>query len=350
MKKALLTILFVFMLLCSAFGLFLMLPLAKEGTSWSNMPIFLGVVAGGLVLALVWWLAVGRSLKLALLGWIVVLPPIFAHGSTAISLVLARMEGQRLTETVRIAHYAESPITWPGFDGPVGLEIKLELAHASGIDAAILPPELRMGPELDVPGDRLSATRTSGSGYFKDTYLDHKVGDLTLLKVVLFQKVFVNPAAAKPIYKWNAYARFDASDTTLLTYHLLPGTVDYLPEPARICLDNRSSGVPLCAEGVKPASGCASRNITRVTEPIYAQGDDLSTIWMGVGANDMTADLSRQLTATLRRHSALQSNPAAWTAMQKRLEPAGLAKAGYDRCPAGDDSHTSFRICYCRGG
>jgi hypothetical protein len=69
---------------------------------------------------------------------------------------------------------------------------------------------------------------------------------------------------------------------------------------------------------------------------------------MAAGAYDMTADLSDPFTETLRKHAALQSNPADWRAIQKRLEPDGLAKAGYGLCPAGKDSHTNYRICYCK--
>ena len=62
----------------------------------------------------------------------------------------------------------------------------------------------------------------------------------------------------------------------------------------------------------------------------------------------MVADFSPQLTETLRRWSRLQGAPERWTAMQKRLEPEGLGRAGYDLCPPGPKSHTAYRICYCR--
>lgn len=348
MKKAFLAFLFVFLLACSAFFLLLALIYAKEGSSWSEVPTFVGVVFAGLVLAIVWWLCVGRSFKWALLGWAVLLPTVFAHSWMAVALMFARYEGDRLARTARIENYSEKPITWQGFDGPVGIEITLELHHATGLDAAILPPEIRMGADLDIPRDRLSATRTNGSGYFKDTYLERKVGDLTILKTVLFQKIFENPSAKNQHYKWNAFTAFDTSGTTRLVYHLLPGAVDYVPDRNRICIDSRSHGVPLCTAGEKPANGCASPNVRRITQPIYTDGQHLSSIWLGVGAYDMTADMSRQLTAALRRHSSLQSNPDAWTSMQKRLEPAGLAQAGYELCPAGDNSHTSARTCYCK--
>ena len=65
-------------------------------------------------------------------------------------------------------------------------------------------------------------------------------------------------------------------------------------------------------------------------------------------AADMVVDLGPVLTATLRGQSQLQGDPEAWTALQRRLEPAGLEAAGYSLCPAGEGSHTAFRTCYCR--
>lgn len=340
---------FLLLIACaSALGLFLMLPFAKEGSSWGDLPVFATVVGVALLLGLGWWLAVGRSLPKAAIGWLILSIPMIAHGGTIASLLLARYEGWRLADTVEIGSYQEKPVLWPGFDGPIGLEVSLELHHAAGIDALILPPEVRMGPGLEISQDKLSASQTSGSGYLKNSYLDQPVGDLTLLKTVLFQKVFENPAAENPNYKWLASRRFSQSEVTPLSYVLLPGTVDYLPDQNQICLNSRSYGVALCAKDQKPESGCASPNYSPVTDPIYSLGVDLSALWIAAGAYDMTADLSKKLDAVLRRESRLQGNPAAWTEIQKRLEPEGLAAAGYRLCAKGPDSHTAFRTCYCR--
>jgi len=347
--KTLFRIMLLISIICySVLGLFVLIPFAKEGSSWGDMPLFAGVIGAALALALIWWLAVGRSLPKALIGWAIVLPPLLAHGATVTSLAMARFEGQRLANTARIENYREQPIVWPGFDGPVGLEVSLELRHATGIDALILPPEIRMGPALDIALEYLSASRTGGSGYLKNYYLDEPAGDLTLLKAVLFQRVFENPGAKHPNYKWTAAVGFSDSDSTALTYFLLPGAVDYLPDRNQICLNSRSYGIVVCVKDQKPDTGCASPNHRRATEPVYSDGRVLSAIWMAAGAYDMTADLGAQFTAALRKHGGLQSNPADWRAIQKRLEPDSLVKAGYGLCPAGADSHTNYRTCYCK--
>ncbi len=350
MRTIALILLFVVLLCASALALFAALPFVKEGSSWGDLPLFAGVSVSAVGLGFLWWLAVGRSFKLALIGWTVLLVPMVVHGSIVASLVLARIEGQRLAKTVEINTYQEQSIFWPGFDGPVGLQITLSLRHAEGINATILPPEIRMGPKLDVSRDKLSASLTSGSGYLKNTYLEEPAGDLTLLKTVLFQKVFENAAAITPTYRFSAASRFANSGTTALTYFLLPGTVDYLPNVNRVCLNSRSFGIPACVGGQTPETGCAAPNAKRKSEPVYAEGHNLSAIWMAAGAYDMTADISEQLSAMMRQHSQLQAKPADWRSIQKRLEPSGLARAGYKLCPAGEDSHTRFRTCYCRSG
>ena len=350
MATAFRAVLLIAIALLSAAGLALWLPLGKEGASWSDLPIILGAAGGALFLGLVWWLAVGRGIGWAAIGWVILLPPLLAHGFTAVSLVIARVEGQSLARSVRLDGYREAPIIWPGFDGPIGIELTLELHHPKGTTAMILPPEIRMGPELRIARDALSASMTGGSGYLKNDYLETPAGNLTLLKPVLFQRVFESPAPQDPNYRWDSSVPFHPSERTRMTYFLLPGTVDYLPERDRICLSGQSFGIPLCAKDQKPESGCASPNYVRVTDPTYTEGADLSALWIAAGAHDLVADLSAVLTAALRQSSGLQAKPVEWTAMQKRLEPEGLARAGYRLCPAGDDSHTSFRTCYCRVG
>lgn len=348
MKTVLLVVLLVVLLCASALGLLVAFPFFKEGSSWGDMPVFASVAGAALLLAFVWWFAVGQSLRKALIGWTILFVPLFVHGSFIVSLIIARFEGEHLSKTIQIDNFRERSIVWPGFDGPIGLEVSLELHHANAISAMILAPEVRMGPELDIARDELSASLTNGSGYLKNSYLKKPVGDLTLLKPVLFQRVFENLSAEDPNYRWTSSVRFRRSNSTTVKYFLLPGTVDYLPNRNRICLNSQSYGVASCSKDQKPDTGCASSNYKRVTNPIYFEGRDLSALWVAAGANDMIIDMSKQLTTALRKHSRLQANPDDWTAIQKRLEPEGLTKAGYRLCPTGENSHTRFRTCYCK--
>jgi hypothetical protein len=348
MKLALRILVFVGLLAATAVALLLLFPGLKEGVSQEELPALIGGIGLFVLLGLLWWLVCGRSLKLSLIGWLVLALPTVVGLSQAGRLIAANLEGLRLASVASIEGYHEAPIQWPGFDGPVGLTISFDLVHPEGVSALILPPEIRMGPNLEIPRDKLNPTQTAGSGYFKNYYLDKPVGDLTLLKTVLFQRLYVNDSFDQDYEKWVSAYRFAPGGRTRLTFHLLPGTIDYLESPERLCLSSQSFGLRVCAAGEDPKVGCASPNWRRVTDPVYAMGSDVTALWIAAGAADMVADLGPLLTARLRAESSLQGDPEGWTAMQKRLEPAGLAAAGYRLCPPGEDSHTAFHTCYCR--
>ena len=348
MKLVLRCLVFVGLVAAAGLALLLLFPGLKEGMSQEELPALLGGTVALLLLGLLWWLVCGRSLKLSILGWLVLALPTAIGLSQAGRLVAANLQGLRLASLARIEDYKETPIVWPGFDGPVGLTISFDLVHPDDVSALILPPEIRMGPDLDIPRNELNSTRTGGSGYFKDNYLDRTVGDLTLLKTVLFQHLYVNDSVDQESEKWLSAYHFAPGGRTRLTFHLLPGTIDYLEGPNRLCLSSQSYGIRVCETGEDPKVGCASPNWHHVVDPIYAEGSDVSALWVAAGPADMVADLSPLLTSTLRAKSRLQGDPKGWTAMQKRVEPAGLAAAGYRLCPPGQGSHTAFRTCFCR--
>ena len=179
---ALRIIVFIGLVAVAALALLLLLPGLKEGVSQEQVPALFGGVALFLLLGLVWWLVCGRSLKPSVLGWLVLALPTAAYLVQAGQLIAADLEGRRLAKAASIENYEETPILWPGFDGPVGLTVSFDLVHPEGITALILPPEIRMGPALEIARDKLSFTQTSGSGYFKDSYVEAPVGDLALLK------------------------------------------------------------------------------------------------------------------------------------------------------------------------
>ncbi len=349
MKTLGLVLSYVVLVAVSAVGLVFLFPMMKEGTSLSELPILLAGMGLFVLLGALWWLARGRSLRKAAVAWMILAVPCLAYVALAGSLVTAYFGGLRLAKDVAIEDFSEAPIHWPGFDGPVGLTIQFELVHPGGISALILPPEIRMGPAIEVPRDVLSVSHTSGSGYFKDGYLDAPVGPLTLLKTALFQRIYVNDQAEQEYQSWTSAYEFEPGGRTRLTFHLHPGTIDFLESPSRLCLANDTFGHRPCAEGQDPKDGCTSPNRRIEADPLYTAGGDLSALWMAAGGSDLAADLSPVLTEVLRARSRLQGDPEAWTAMQKRLEPAGLMSAGYRLCPPGQTSHTAFRTCYCRG-
>ena len=337
-------LLFGVIVLCSTLAVFLLLPFAKEGTSWGDIPFFVSVLVGSVALGVLWWIASGFSARKSVLGWLVLIVPVVLHGLALADLLFERFNGERMARKVVVTSYAEEPIEWPGFDGPVGMKLTLEVSHPKGMKALIHPPEIRFGPQVEIDYDEMYSALTVGSGYFRGTNLETKPVKHALLKAVLLQKVFENPAPLGQTNLWNASARFDVSGKSKLTYFVLPGVVEFLPGTDRICVNPRIDDVPMCAKDVKPETGCASPNRTRLGAPVYSNGDDLTALWIASpGMN-----ISHALTKALRAKSMLQGNPVDWAAMQKRLEPGGLAAAGYSLCEPSKDSHTAFRLCYCK--
>ena len=339
---------FIVIVILSALGLLGLFPFAKEGFSRDLIPFLFGGALAFVVLGALWWWAVGRDLLKAIPAWFVLAIPSIAYLMAAVALVLAMLRGDQLSSQAAIENFREEPILWEGFEGPVGWRISFDLLHPEGASGLIVPPEIRMGPAADIPAAEISATRTGGSGTFKDRYLDEEVGPLALLKTVLFQRTYKNPQAKRSYDAWTSANRFDEGGRTALAYHLHPGLVDYLESTDRLCVGAWSPGIPECRSEQRTEDGCRVPGRSRAIDPIYHQGGDLTANWAAFGGNDMVADFSAQLTETLRRESRLQDDPGAWQAMQKRLEPANLLARGYALCPPGDDSHTAFRTCYCR--
>ncbi len=61
MKTFFRVVLLIIIICASVLSLFVLMPFAKEGSSWGDMPLFAGTVGAALGLGLIWWLAVGRS-------------------------------------------------------------------------------------------------------------------------------------------------------------------------------------------------------------------------------------------------------------------------------------------------
>lgn len=326
-------------LLLSLAGLLLLLPGLKEGLSFEEWPFYLGGAALLAAAGVAWWYGSGRALRRAAVGWVILAPTFAAALLVVGNLVLARYRGIQFADSLAIVGFRETPIEWPGFDGPVGLRLDLELEHAPPPGGALYPPELRMGPSVEVPLERASAALTGGSGYFKGGAQSRATTRLTLLKALLFRDGGSNPEWSQPL---------DPSGRSRVSFELYPGIIDRHHGTDRLCLSDRAPGLPACSPGQKPTSGCRRQGHRIEVMPRYHDGSDLSALWYLFGGSDLVADLGATLTAALRAQSRLQRAPQAWIAMQRRLEPDGLVDAGYALCPPGADSHTSFSVCYCR--
>ncbi len=300
-------------------SLALLLPGLKEGFSFGEMGLLLG---GAVVLAgvgVLWWYGTGRSLARAAVGLAILALPFLASLWIAGQYTVARIGGLWLTSSTEITDYQETEIGWPGFDGPVGLRVDIELRHGIAPGGIVYSPEIRMGPSISVPLNKAFATLTSGGGYFKDYHLDREVGDLTLLKVVLFRDWPVGDKRPR---------RLDDSGRSRFSFHLFPGIVDQLTSPDRLCLATITPGLPACRADQKPKDGCKRFGRRVESRPIYHDGGNLSALWLFAGSSDMVGDLSPQLTETLRRESGLQG------ALEPNAETPGAGGSRPRRLPA----------------
>ena len=333
----------VFVLICAVSALLFLasIPAVVHRTA-PELDQTLLFLAGLLVLAVIWWFVSGRKWAFAVIGWLVLAVPFSAHAIWQGKILIADRKGANLAGQMTIENFRETPILWDGFDGPVGLTIELDLVHPPGLDGFVFTPQVRMAPAYDIAADDLQSSRTFSGGYFKDWHIGEDVGDLVLLKPVLFQSIYVN---TPPDHDVDA---LDASGRTHLIYRLHPGTVDLLASQDEICLVNASFGLPNCAPDQDATAGCVGKNTTKVTDVTYHIGADLNALWTATGRTFRNADIGHLIATVMREHSSLQGDSAAWTALQRRFEPAGLAAAGYRLCPPGEGSHSIGIVCYCR--
>jgi len=341
MKLAGAILLFIVICGVSALTLLCSVPVVVHAVT-PDLEQTLATLAVLLALAIAWWFASGRRWLLAAVGWLILAVPFTSHAVWQSSTLIADYRGAQLPARMEIENFVEAPIYWHGFDGPVGYTITFDLVHPAGLDGIVFTPQVRMAPAYDIAAEDLQSIRTFSGGYFHGRRIDPAIGDLTLLKPILFQGVYGDNTSDQDI------DALDPSGRTHLTYHLHPGTIETLHSVDQICLTNPSFGLPTCGPTQDAGDGCVGKNTRKVTDVTYHIGQDLSALWTADGDGFRNADLGALISQTLQRRSSLQGKPEAWTALQRRLEPASLEAAGYRLCPRGPKSHSIGKACYCR--
>ena len=320
-RSILLTLAFLVLLAACAFGLLMLLVSAKEGAdTWQ-------LVVGWMValsLLLIWWqlgkfFVTGYQKFLSTSGLVVLILTGFIYTTIALPYIINYVRGPRLAKKVRIENFQESLVTWPGFDGPVGMKIEFDLDHPR-INANVLTPSVWMGPFKKLQLDNI---------YFFDKYYlyggvypGRERKTMLLLRTGLYSKL------DRPRGRLN-----DASPTALV-YHLYPQTLAFLESSTKLCLRTDSYGLQ------------SGSNLT----PVFNDGEEMSAAWFIAGEANLVVDLSDLLTQTLRAQSSLQNNAEAWRKIHERWEPQGLLAAGYRECniQEGDLDRKTGRQCYCR--
>jgi hypothetical protein len=277
----------------------LLFPWLKEGHDVEELPLFAGMTAGLLALAFVAWKALRARPPLLVAGLLGLSAPLAAYAFLTLDIVGDEWRGRSLAKSLRITSVRETPIEWPGVDGPVGLRLEIELQHDIRMPGNLYAPKLRMG----------SAAVPTRRDYF-------------------FGPAFGGSEAAflqQPVFqyagRWQEQPSLTGSPAKL-SYDLYPWKVQSYEAGRRVCFGKWDAERALAS----------------------APGSELGACWMFAGRGGTYVDMSGSLTAELRGKSRYQGRREEWEALLRRLEPASLAARGWSAC---DDAQTGDR-CYCR--
>lgn len=284
----------------------------KEGFGQEDLPL---CAAGLLVLAgagTAWWLLCRRVVPPASgplfgVGVGVLVLPALLYTMFGVRTAINTVRGAWLSRHASLTSYRETPITWPGFDGPVGLALELDLHVPARLEGNLLAPRVALGGPAGF----------TARDYFSTLFY-------RLEGRVLTQPVF---QAVDPVVERS---RLASGGPVHLVYRLYPGYVRRLEPGTRVCIDTAA--------------------VSRAGRERESEGNrDLGASWFFAAAGALTVDLSRPLTTTLRARSPWARKPAAWDSLLRRLTPPALLAAGFAAC--GDDVQAwSGEQCWCRAG
>jgi hypothetical protein len=320
-RSILFTIIFIALVAATLFGLLMLLVGGKEGAE--TIHLILGACIS-ISLLVIWWSLskyfITRYQKvLSISGRVILSFVAFAYTTTSVPYVINYFKGPTLAKKIRIENFQETPIVWPGFDGPVGIRLDFDLLHPK-ITGNLLQPTIWMGPQKKMQSDWVYSF---DQYYLYDGVYPGRNSNTQLrLSGVLF------PVAPR------GSGRLDGPIAPRRSYALFPTTVSLLENPSKLCLKVNSYSLP---SGDKKTA-------------IFHDGENLSSVWYIAGPANLRVDLSEHLTEKLRHRSFLQNNPEEWRKIHKRWEPDGLIQAGYQPCKLlpKDLDRNSGRQCYCR--
>ena len=266
----------------SAGALLFLLPGLKEGFDASDLPRLGMSAAGLLIVTAIWLRSSGGAFRVA--GILVIAAPLCAYVFLPAKLLLNVWKGRQLAARTRITAFRATAIEWPGFDGPIGLRLEIDVDRPDGLAGNLFPPKIAAG---DVP--------LNGEGYFD--YGQAHLGEPTF------------PLRAAP-YTFPAR----------LVYNLYPSSVQRVEAMRMLCLASGDRRAP------------ESRG-------------SVSASWLFAGSSGVRIDLSPHLTGALRDHTSQVPDAASLAAMFRRTSPSALAASGYASCPP--PAASVGESCYC---
>jgi hypothetical protein len=298
---------FLVLVIVGATALLLTVLWGKEGFGREDLPVCLAGLAVLAGAGLLWWLLCRRVRPLAsdaLLGaglGVLVLPGLL-YALFAVRTTVNTIRGASLARRASITGFREAGIVWPGFRGPVGLWLELDLVVPARLQGNLLSPRLALGGPAGF----------TARDYFSSPFY-------RLEGRVLTQPLFPLPdRATEP--------SLADGEPVHLSYRLYPGYVRQLEPGTRVCVDTA-------------AIARAHRN------PDPPAESELAASWLFAGPGALTVDLSPVLTAKLREQSRWARNAEALDSLLDGLTPPALGAAGFSPCSSrgwpGDE-------CWCR--
>jgi len=282
--------------LVSLFALAMVLPSVKEGYDWEDLPFFAAMAGGLAALAAVWWRLNRRHRAIAVAGVALLVPPMVVFAGLSARVTINAWRGRHLAQTARILSLREEEIRWPGMPGPVGLRLEIEVEHAIGLEGNLFPPKVVMGADP-------RPTRAEYWSLDGGAFLSAPVFELDRQPS---RDVFLRPGRTRVVFE------------------MFPSTLE------------RRDGEALCINGTAGGTGNGGGASSTDTH--------LGAAWFFAAQSGVYVDLGGPLTDALRRGSAYEGKPAAWTALLHALDPPALAAAGYAPC---SPPRHRVETCYC---
>jgi hypothetical protein len=284
-------------LVFAAATLVFLLPSLKEGYGIEELPLFLGITAPLALLAWLWRQASPGALRATALAATAL--PLLAYAWLDAKIAFNVWYGWHLTRQTSITSFESTPILWPGFDGPVGLHVELDLAHPTISEGNLFTPKLAM-----------TSRRSSTANEYFTLLSEYR-------RVVLMPPMF-------PLTEATPRNVFQRRPAVHLSYDLYPSTVCRLDSPRMLCFWK-----------------------SRPERPMYADGEQLAASWFFVSSGGAYADISEALSERVRTSGLFSQGTKEWIDLVGRTEPAALTRAGY-QLRADSIKKDSSQDCYCR--
>lgn len=305
----------------------LLLPVAVAGAMLFRQPEkilhALVFVAGTAVLLLVllWWFrmhprnenAPAAGVKLFYAGVVITTIPLVYFAIAASFGIYKFSQIALFKNMVKIVSYEEEPITWEGFEHPVGIRIKI------GLEYPFYPGGWIRHPRISVPGTTVLSDEKAGADNEDKAVVASHYWQLCQASVFEGDGCFT-----QPIWPIEKYPELPDTGKAEIVYELYPSNINYLVSRRKVCLRERS-----------PYAG------VKVGQPV--------TVYWHLAYNDEIYDIGPVLQEAIIAQSEFFKSVASLEGAYASVQSNEFVIAGYQNCQI----KTAIRYseeseCFCR--